>query len=268
MALGNNELTIPHPVSTGRLAVVQPAVLPVDTDVLCVPVETSTGRISVVGVVPARSDDKLAFPAMVSTGKVALVRQCVNEIHETFTGNQYPLSDPWEHVGDVFKAGGFAQINVDGSNEEGFPTYIFPVCHADQKGTLAITPFAGRAQMRVILRILTVPLFPIHGVSEFWQCRWAITTAKTLGAVSIIKVVGGVVSIEADSGFNVAYITPDFIEGLGVANVITATTNDVSVNTTDGDGADGKYVGFSHQVLGGVAVGAIESTSFDYVKGV
>ncbi len=259
MVLGNNELTIPHPVSTGRLAVAILAVTPQLTDSLCVPVEVSTGRLSLIKVVLAQETDKIGFAAIFSTGKLAMVTQCVNEIHETFTGNENPLSDPWEAVGDVFKAGGLAQIVVDGSNEQGNPIHINPVCHSDQKCTLAITSFTHFAQLRVYMRRRA-------GGGETWFVRWEANSDSTKGRVSLLKTLGGVTTIEADSGFNAAFLTPGYIEGKCVGNVITATTNDVSINTTDGDVSLGKIVRFGLQVTGGIAVGAVESTSFDYVK--
>ena len=190
--------------------------------------------------------------------------RCVATIHETFTGNEDPLSTPWGGaVGDVFKSGGLAQVNVDGTDESGKPTYQTRVCHANQKCTLAATTVADNTQHWVAAR---QDANAIGFAQEFWQIRSIIVAGPRRGALRIHKRVGGVGSIEADSGFSAVYITPGQVELECLGNVITATTNNVSVNTTDGDSANGRYVGFALDTNSGAAVGAIESTSFDYVE--
>jgi len=84
MALPATELTIPQVVSTGRIAMVLPAETPVASGVFCVPVETSTGKLSVIEVITLQSKKNFAFAVQLSTGKLSLALQCVRSIADNF----------------------------------------------------------------------------------------------------------------------------------------------------------------------------------------
>lgn len=77
MALASGDFTIPHRTSTNRLAVVRPVLIPSASGKLCVPVELSTGELSLIEVKTAQVDDEFAFPVRLSNGALALVREAV-----------------------------------------------------------------------------------------------------------------------------------------------------------------------------------------------